>query len=64
MIPLALLLLISLARGLPDEAMDRITHIVDGDTAIVRLQEHDIRISVFQAGLFQGRNQSQDKGIR
>lgn len=45
MIPLALLLLISLAGGLPDEAMGRITHVVDGDTADVQLQDHDSRIT-------------------
>jgi micrococcal nuclease len=45
MLPLALLLLISLAAGAPDEAMGRVTKVIDGDTFDVALDSHDSRIS-------------------
>lgn len=45
MLPLALLLLISLAGAAPDEAMGRVVKVVDGDTFDVDLQEHDNRIT-------------------
>ena len=45
MLPLALLLLISLAAGAPDEAMGRVTKVIDGDTFDVTLQDHNSRIS-------------------
>ncbi len=42
---LPLLLLISLAAGAPDEAMGRVSKVVDGDTFDVTLESHDSRIS-------------------
>ena len=45
MLTLALMPLISLAAGAPDEAMGRVSKVVDGDTFDVTLQEHDSRIS-------------------
>jgi len=42
---LALLLLSSLAVATPDEAVGRVTKVVDGDTIDVQLQSHDSRIS-------------------
>ncbi len=39
------LLLITLAAGAPDEAMGRVSKVVDGDTFDVTLQDHDSRIS-------------------
>jgi micrococcal nuclease len=42
---LAALLLITLAGAAPDEAMGRVSKVVDGDTFDVQLQEHDSRIS-------------------
>jgi endonuclease YncB( thermonuclease family) len=39
------LLLIPLVTGAPDEAMGRVTKVVDGDTIDVALQEHDSRIA-------------------
>ncbi len=39
------LLLIPLVTGAPDEAMGRVTKVVDGDTIDVALQEHDSRIT-------------------
>ena len=42
---LFVLLLVSLAAGAPDEAMGRVSKVVDGDTFDVTLQEHDSRIS-------------------
>ena len=38
-------LLISLAAGAPDEAMGRVSKVVDGDTFDVTLDNHDSRIS-------------------
>jgi len=40
-----MLLLISLATGAPDEAMGRVSKVVDGDTFDVTLDNHDSRIS-------------------
>lgn len=40
-----MLLLIALAAGSSDEAMGRVSKVVDGDTFDVTLQEHDSRIS-------------------
>ena len=45
MLTLALMLLISQATGSSDEAMGRVSKVVDGDTFDVTLQEHDSRIS-------------------
>jgi micrococcal nuclease len=42
---LPLLLLIALAAGAPDEAMGRVSKVVDGDTFDVTLENHDSRIS-------------------
>jgi len=42
---LSMLLLISLATGAPDEAMGRVSKVVDGDTFDVTLDNHDSRIS-------------------
>ena len=42
---LPLLLLIALAASSPDEAMGRVSKVVDGDTFDVTLQDHDSRIS-------------------
>jgi len=42
---MASLLLITLAGASPDEAMGRVSKVVDGDTFDVQLQEHDTRIS-------------------
>jgi endonuclease YncB( thermonuclease family) len=42
---LPLLLLAALASGAPDEAMGRVTKVIDGDTFDVQLQSHDSRIS-------------------
>lgn len=42
---LTLLLLISLVVGTPDEAMARVTKVIDGDTFDVALDSHDSRIS-------------------
>jgi len=42
---LALLLLPPLAAAAPDEAVGRVTKVVDGDTIDVQLQSHDSRIS-------------------
>ncbi len=42
---LSMLLLISLAAGAPDEAMGRVSKVVDGDTFDVTLESHDSRIS-------------------
>ena len=39
------MLLISLAAGAPDEAMGRVSKVVDGDTFDVTLESHDSRIS-------------------
>ena len=39
------LLLIALAAGSPDEAMGRVSKVVDGDTFDVTLESHDSRIS-------------------
>jgi micrococcal nuclease len=45
-IPLMLLLaFLSLAAASPYEAAGRVTHVVDGDTFDVQLQEHDSRIN-------------------
>ena len=41
---LPLLLLIALAAGAPDEAMGRVSKVVDGDTFDVTLESHDSRI--------------------
>ncbi len=41
---LLVLFLIPLVAGAPDEAMGRVTRVVDGDTIDVALQEHDNRI--------------------
>jgi micrococcal nuclease len=40
-----MLLLISLAAGAPDEAMGRVSKVVDGDTFDVTLDSHDSRIT-------------------
>ena len=42
---LPMLLLIALAAGMPDEAMGRVSKVVDGDTFDVTLDSHDSRIS-------------------
>jgi endonuclease YncB( thermonuclease family) len=42
---LATLLLVTLAGADPNEAMGRVSKVVDGDTFDVQLQEHDSRIS-------------------
>ena len=42
---LTMTLLISLAAGAPDEAMGRVSKVVDGDTFDVTLESHDSRIS-------------------
>jgi endonuclease YncB( thermonuclease family) len=42
---LATMLLITLAGAAPDEAMGRVSKVVDGDTFDIQLQEHDSRIS-------------------
>jgi endonuclease YncB( thermonuclease family) len=42
---LALMLSISLAACCSDEALGRVSKVVDGDTFDVQLQEHDSRIS-------------------
>ena len=42
---LFVLLLVSLATGAPDEAMGRVSKVVDGDTFDVTLDSHDSRIS-------------------
>jgi micrococcal nuclease len=42
---LPLMLLIALAAGAPDEAMGRVSKVVDGDTFDVTLESHDSRIS-------------------
>ena len=42
---LSMLLLISLATGAPDEAMGRVSKVVDGDTFDVALDSHDSRIT-------------------
>ncbi|MFZ2471360.1 MAG: thermonuclease family protein [Methanothrix sp.] len=42
---LTMMLLISLAAGAPDEAMGRVSKVVDGDTFDVTLESHDSRIS-------------------
>jgi micrococcal nuclease len=42
---LFVLLLVSLAAGAPDEAMGRVSKVVDGDTFDVTLESHDSRIS-------------------
>ena len=42
---LALMLLISLATGSSDEAIGRVSKVVDGDTFDVTLESHDSRIS-------------------
>ena len=42
---LPMLLLIALAAGVPDEAMGRVSKVVDGDTFDVTLESHDSRIS-------------------
>ncbi len=42
---LSMLLLITLAAGAPDEAMGRVSKVVDGDTFDVTLDSHDSRIS-------------------
>src|SRR5512136_599909 len=44
-IPLALLLLIYVKAGSPDEAYGRVVRTVDGDTFDVLLQDHDRRIT-------------------
>lgn len=41
----SMLLLISLAAGAPDEAIGRVSKVVDGDTFDVTLDSHDGRIS-------------------
>jgi micrococcal nuclease len=41
---LSLLLLITLAASSPDEAIGRVSKVVDGDTFDVQLQDHDGRI--------------------
>lgn len=45
MIALLALILLSLASASPDEAIGRITNVVDGDTFDVALTQHDSRIS-------------------
>lgn len=40
-----LLALIPLIECLPDEAMGRVTEVIDGDTVDIQIQEHDSRIS-------------------
>ena len=40
-----MLLLIALAAGTPDEAMGRVSKVVDGDTFDMTLESHDSRIS-------------------
>jgi endonuclease YncB( thermonuclease family) len=45
MLTLALMLLISLAASVQDEAMGRVSKVVDGDTFDVTLESHDSRIS-------------------
>ena len=42
---LTMMLLITLAAGAPDEAMGRVSKVVDGDTFDVTLDSHDSRIS-------------------
>ena len=42
---LPMLLLIALAAGAPDEAMGRVSKVVDGDTLDVTLESHDSRVS-------------------
>jgi micrococcal nuclease len=42
---LTMMLLVSLAAGAPDEAMGRVSEVVDGDTFDVTLESHDSRIS-------------------
>ena len=42
---LTMMLLISLAAGTPDEAMGRVSKVVDGDTFDVTLESRDSRIS-------------------
>jgi micrococcal nuclease len=42
---LTMMLLVSLAAGAPDEAMGRVSKVVDGDTFDVTLDGHDSRIS-------------------
>ena len=42
---LTMMLLITLAAGAPDEAMGRVSKVVDGDTFDVTLESHDSRIS-------------------
>jgi endonuclease YncB( thermonuclease family) len=42
---LAAMLLITLAGAAPDEAIGRVSKVVDGDTFDVQLQEHNGRIS-------------------
>ncbi|TFH47664.1 MAG: hypothetical protein E4G89_07580 [Methanothrix sp.] len=42
---LPLMLLIALAAGSSDEAMGRVSKVVDGDTFDVTLESHDSRIS-------------------
>jgi micrococcal nuclease len=42
---LLLLLLISQAAASPNEATGRVTHVVDGDTFDIQLQDHDSRIT-------------------
>lgn len=37
------LLLLALALAAPDEAIGKVTHVVDGDTFDVQLQSHDSR---------------------
>jgi micrococcal nuclease len=44
-IPLLIILLIPLVTGSPDEAIGRVSKVVDGDTFDVQLQSHDSRIS-------------------
>jgi len=45
LLPFALLLLISLIAASPDEAAGRVSHVVDGDTFDVLIQDHDSRIT-------------------
>jgi micrococcal nuclease len=42
---MALLLMLSLAAGSPEEATGRVSKVVDGDTFDVQLQSHDSRIT-------------------
>jgi micrococcal nuclease len=42
---MALLLMLSLATSSPDEAIGRVSKVVDGDTFDVQLQSHDSRIT-------------------